>query len=357
MIDATKKLMVVTSTEETTDKRSAMVQQRSEFVTVGDILGATGWKAYKAFITQTGTDAPIVEVLNENDVDYLGEIGWMFDTDHIVGYLQEDGAEWTPFVVAKPVLLDDTWVVPAIAEPATVTIAGSDFAKTYVEILMKEVGAAPVLIGASVNACGTAVILVFDKAMRYEGVYEAWIDNSDITVSGGSGAGVPDNAILDGNTITLLFDDIYAEYEDTIEVTIAENKIMSFDYGRYAGVTNHAVTNVITAAPPTIVSAVVPTTGDRITVTFSKAMTPPDCAEGIMFSVGGAMTVGRIDRGPSSTILILTDLQSPIYENDVVTLERTATEITACGIRSADGGCLGLVTAQPVTNNSTVPNK
>lgn len=356
MTDTTKKLMVVASSFDTTDKRSARFQQNSEYITVGDILSAVGWKYYKAFITQTGTDNPVIQVLNENEPDYLGEIGWTFNTDHIEGSLQDE--VWSPFVVAMPVLLDGTWVVPVVNGNTSITIAGEDFAKTYIEIKMKVAGAAPVLIGASVNGCGTAITLVFDKNISAQGIYDAWVTNSDITASGGSGGGVASNVLIDGSNVTLLFDDRYALKDDTITVTIADAIIMSSDYGVYGGVSGNEVTNIITAANPTFVSAVVPADGLSIICTFSKAMTPPECADGFTFTLGAApFIVGRVDKGTTSAILVLTNLESVVYDNDVVTVERDATAICACGVFSADGGCLGAITAGAVTNNSEVPNK
>lgn len=354
MIDATTKLMVVSSDIPTTDKRSARFQNETEFVTVGELLGVVGWKNYKAFITQTGTGVPVVEVLNANEADYLGDITWAFDTDHIDGTLQS--GSFSAFTVPKPVLLDTAWVVPTISGNTGVIIAGSDFAKTYLEIAMKEAGVAPLLLSAACNGCGTAITLSFDKAMSAQGLYAAFVTGSDIAFSGGAGGGSPSAVTVSGNNIICTFDGRYVLTGDTITVTIAANKVISTDYGRYAGVTGGAVTNVITAANPTLASAVVPADGKSIICTFSKAMTPPECATGITYTIGATpKTVGRVDRGSLSTILVLTDLETIIKTGDTVTVERAAADIVACGVLSTDGGCLNTITAGAVTNNSEVP--
>ncbi len=102
-------------------------------------------------------------------------------------------------------------------------------------------------------------------------------------------------------------------------------------------------------SPPTVTAAATNTTGNTVTVIFSKTMaTPPAAPAGFTVSAGGSVTAVALNSDHTKYDLTLA---SSVAYGQTVTLSYAA----GSGVQSSDGGVLVAFSGQTVTNNVPQP--
>jgi hypothetical protein len=200
----------------------------------------SNWKTYKALLTQTGTDAPVARVLNQDEDDYLGDLNFL------AGEIIDDTAEFYIIENFENSLtgfnLTTTYglILSIGISMADGQILGSmpKNSVAYLEIKVRQRGIAPVLLSAETNELGNKVILTFDKKMNSY-LFDS-IENvlllSDKSVT---------EVVVDDKTIELTLD---TSYTDTDVISFdydASIALESFDYGLVEEIVDFSVTNKV----------------------------------------------------------------------------------------------------------------
>jgi hypothetical protein len=200
----------------------------------------SNWKTYKALLTQTGTDAPVARVLNQDEDDYLGDLNFL------AGEIIDDTAEFyiienfenslTGFnltttyglILSIGISMSDGQILGSMPKNSV----------AYLEIKVRQRGIAPVLLSAETNELGNKVILTFDKKMNSY-LFDS-IENvlllSDKSVT---------EVVVDDKTIELTLD---TSYTDTDVISFdydASIALESFDYGLVEEIVDFSVTNKV----------------------------------------------------------------------------------------------------------------
>jgi len=168
---------------------------------------------YKALLSQSGEDAPVARVLNQDEDDYLGDIIWeRVDVGIYKGTNNNIKASLCLNSILSYYLPND------IIEGYDLKVQQDGHCELYVfqyglqdgsiqdlpiEIKVRQRGTSPVLLSAETNTTGDKVILTFDKKMNsYLSIDEdenVFIFSNDTTRDG---QGIAKNAItVNGNII------------------------------------------------------------------------------------------------------------------------------------------------------------
>ena len=161
-MDKGTKFIGFPSTADMTERKSAQINTGQEVVTIEQIRG--DWKVYKALLTQSGSNNVVARVLNEDEVDYLGEIVWTGGASPIGTLAGVFPDTLTAFIVGSPTI----GIVRTSND--VVTLSAGTFTEMYLEIRVRERGTAPVLLDAHTDEGGSMVILTFDKEMSDYGL-------------------------------------------------------------------------------------------------------------------------------------------------------------------------------------------
>jgi hypothetical protein len=145
-------------------KKSSFLDGLQEYFSADQIGGGSKWKTYKALLSQSGFDAPVARVLNEDEPDYLGDINWSLGTDYLAGKIIGNLTgvfldTLTGFLVSSPAYN------MAREDDDTISIAMPDGNITdyYFEIKVRQRGDPLILLSAETDTTGMLVLLNFDK--------------------------------------------------------------------------------------------------------------------------------------------------------------------------------------------------
>lgn len=220
---------------------SEFISATSDFFADAPALtGAPKWLTYKALLTQSGEDAPVARVLNQDEPDYLGDINYLINGDNIES-LEFFNKDLTIILSGYGNANNyDNNKQSFIDESGHINILNSSFAdlKNYpIEIKVRQRGTAPVLLSAETNEAGDKIILTFDKK----------INNYGILYTDFANANSVENAVLTSDKVIEL--SITTPFVNTDEITLdyTGTSIESFDYGLFATFENFPVVNNVVA--------------------------------------------------------------------------------------------------------------
>lgn len=207
---------------------------------------------------------------------------------------------------------------------------------------------APVLSTVAIPSNGLSVVLTYNETLNTSSVPAAGafsLAGTSATVSSVSvfGSAVTLNlstAVLQGATVTLNYTPGGAPIEDA-----AGNDAASLS--ARAVTNNSTVTADVTA--PTLSSAVIPTGGTSLVLTYSEALSTGSVPAAGAFSLAGtAITVSSVGIAGSAVTLTLS---GGVLQGATVTVSYTP---GGAPIRDVAGNNAASLTGQAVTNNSTV---
>jgi hypothetical protein len=230
-----------------TEKKSSLSNSKQEVVTIEDIVGHGGkWLTYKALLTQSGDSAPVARVLNEDEVDYLGEIAW---SSELTGTLSGAFLDTlTAIIVGSPT------IALTRTSANVVTLSAGTFTNMYVEIKVRQRGTAPVLLGAEIPYSGDRVILSFDKEMSDYDLANLLGDTDMIGYASSYGGGDPTAVVKGTDPKTLIIE--YGEqvfYKGDLvafDYDGGSYPIESLDRGLLVAIEDYPVTNNASAYTP-----------------------------------------------------------------------------------------------------------
>jgi hypothetical protein len=215
-----------------TNVTAAMVEQWDNGTTIK-------WKTYKALLSQSGEDAPVARVLNQDEADYLGDINWIRNGAGVYTAINDNlllSMTLANIISTCDDVISTGELKNVLVEygsgSLTLCSSGSDgladglFANTPIEIKVRQRGASPVLLSAETNNTGDKIILTFDKKMSNYGLLNS-IESGDFDFDVQSA----DNYTLVDNIITLNVPTPF-QASDTINFRFyGNNNVESFDYG------------------------------------------------------------------------------------------------------------------------------
>ncbi|MEI6555518.1 MAG: hypothetical protein WCL70_08015 [Paludibacter sp.] len=215
----------------------------------------SNWKSYKALVSQDGINVPVIRVLNQDEIDYIGDIESSIElnednTKSII--LTSDGLFKQGLTLIRVALLDGSYLngggntplqqVFRVDDNIIKFIFGNDGCVDYpIEIKVRQRGTAPVLLSAETNEAGDKVILNFDKRMSAYNLI-----NTIASVNSAY------NGEIDGSCIFDSFDDKTIKICPSINISKESSvslffdgsvNIESFDYGLLSAFENFPVTN------------------------------------------------------------------------------------------------------------------
>ena len=351
---------------------------------------SSNWLTYKALLTQTGEDAPVARVLNQDEPDYLGDIDFIrifpghykfpvennlsiitipnaINTDGFSGFIEIDNNIEFGFCHVITYSYYDASEVDNLLK------------KTPIEIKVRQRGSAPVLLSAETNTTGDKVILTFDKKMNI-------VPANDSNNGGGQyngfaivgsylggllGSGNQKDNVIESMCDPILNGEIITIYYNPASLGYPGNSVESLDFGLLQPFENFPVTNNV-PAPPQLIDAYTNTTGDKVTLVFDKDVQVILPNNGVWYNGMGSgclvddwlyFTGCLYPKLPPSTYPPIVDGNKITYDVEHDTPLDNATQlfinyVTHIGgdlITSLDGGILQPFTDFPVVNNVVAP--
>lgn len=236
-MDKGTKFIGFPSTSDTEARKSKQLNAGQGVVTIEEILGP--WKVYKALLTQSSSANVVARVLNEDEVDYLGEIVWSGGAAPVGTLAGAFTQTLTAFISGLSTKVLSWTSANAIA------ISAGTFTNMYVEIRVRERGDAPILLGAHTTADGTMVILTFDKEMSDYGLSNLL---SQYPIDGGAADDNPTAVIkgTDPKTLQIEFgEQIFFYGEDLTFSYDPANPVESTDRGLLGEIVDFPVENYV----------------------------------------------------------------------------------------------------------------
>lgn len=218
------------------------------------------WLKYEALLSQSGEDAPVARVLNQDERDYLGDIVYTVpDMPHLykltLPFVLENtiveigdilnSSNWVPVRAIYNILADkyshelNIHIINGMNEFADLIVC--DVPISFRKRLR---GAPPKLLSAETNTAGNKVILTFNKKMSgYKILQISYALSNNLNDFDYSLTEYKDTQItfiFDGNFTLGSTDNLMINYDAT-------NTIESFDYGLLQMFENFPVTNNVSA--------------------------------------------------------------------------------------------------------------
>jgi hypothetical protein len=225
------------STSDTEARKSKQLNSGQIVATIEEILGP--WKVYKALLTQSSSTDVVARVLNEDEVDYLGEIVWSGGATPVDTLAGAFTPTLTAFICGLSAKVLSWTSANAIA------ISAGTFTDMYVEVRVRERGDAPILLDARTDADGDTIILTFDKNMSD---YNLSTLVGDPYLIEGSGTLEPTSAVLgtDPKTILINFSAQVLYYGDDVTFSYdPANPIESTDRGLLGVIDDFPIINTV----------------------------------------------------------------------------------------------------------------
>lgn len=217
------------------------------------------WLKYEALLTQSGTDAPVARILNQDEKDFSGVVVWEY-VDNGVFTTKKLYNENLTTINHKNVILNNSNNILLSYVDDNVQLDGSQkiylfsiseganadsvLFNTFIEIKQRLRGAPPKLLSAETNTTGDKVILTFDKKMSGYAIQNA-LTNGDFSFATSISGANPFLVEIINNTVTFTTSDTLVP-EDTITATYNGITAESLDYGLLQPFENFPVTNNVT---------------------------------------------------------------------------------------------------------------
>lgn len=315
------------------------------------------WLKYEALLSQTGTDAPIARVLNQDERDYLGNFDWTYiDTgvydafnptyNHLLSILSsiKTGINITDLSISGYTINNLELCISEYGSPSD----GALF-NTPIAIKQRVRGNPPKLVTAETNIVGDKVIITYNKKLNPSLDLSSFMN--DILTSGIFIEGLPEGQSFIGIQSYLII-------ENSVELTLVSNIpytlnnmrmsrnnfiIEALDFGINNDGWDIVVTNKI-PAPPELLYAYTNEAGTEVILEFSKEMDITNIITylGIDFQIQDDMTGGLVidsDTVTKEGNNIIFDLHSPTVRGAVISSFYNH-PYGAVNITSMDGGIL-----------------
>lgn len=213
------------------------------------------WKTYKALMSQSGEDAPVARVLNQDEDDYLGDIVWSrSDPGQYMGNFNNSNNLLILILSANRLGMDegacvigtenDTVIISTMTSLPDASFQDGLIIDLPIEIKVRQRGTAPILLSAETNTTGDKVILTFDKKMSGYGLLRAFTDGDPIVINELGNNQTVSNVIVNNNTVEVIFvDNLLANAEYSVQFVPGGPPVESFDYGLLEEIVNFQVTN------------------------------------------------------------------------------------------------------------------
>ena len=217
---------------------SEFISATSDFFADAPALtGAPKWLTYKALLTQSGEDAPVARVLNQDEPDYLGDIEWQVDEITEFVTIKSVFNEFNPLMTIPSINNSSDRIVSFIVSGKVYFAGLNQYELNYVEIKVRKRGTAPVILSAETNEAGNKVILTFDKKMNNYGILYTDFINTNLV----------ENAELTSDKVIEL--SLTTPFVNTDEITLdySGTSIESFDYGLLEQFEGYPIVNNVVA--------------------------------------------------------------------------------------------------------------
>lgn len=227
-----------------------------------DVVEVPKWLTYKALLTQSGEDAPVARVLNQDEADYIPDI--TFIVDGIGSFFTDYFAGIGNLVTVMTGNSDSGIIQSFINSDGFIYIKSFDsefvpsnnvIKNTPIEIKVRQRGAPPKLLSAETNTAGDKVILTFDKKMNM-------LPANDINNGGGQyngfaiagsylggllGSGNQKDNVIESMCDPILNGEIITIYYNPASLGDPGNSVESLDFGLLQPFENFPVVNNVVA--------------------------------------------------------------------------------------------------------------
>jgi uncharacterized repeat protein (TIGR02059 family) len=253
------------------------------------------------------------------------------------------------FHLSQNILKDNTVTISY----ANGNVVSADYEKKLVPFSDKNVdnlltGASPLIIEASTNANGDALLLKFNKAMQLPVDVSALKLN--VEYNGQKTVSALQGSFFNSDTSILSFslgETIYRDYN--LSLTYSGNTIATTENGLLKAISNFPVTNNSNGLPVHISSGKIGTDGTTLSLDFSKQIALTNTqSEDITLSVNGTNIAFSGYTVSNNTIQFT--LSKSVHNGDVATISYSKQSIMA-----ADKGLLEAFNNFSITNQVAVP--
>lgn len=253
------------------------------------------------------------------------------------------------FHLSQNILKDNTVTISY----ANGNVVSADYEKKLIDFSDKNVdnlltGASPLIVEASVNVNGDALLVKFNKAMQLPADVSALKLN--VEYNGQKTVSALQGSFFNSDTSILSFslgETIYRDYK--LSLTYSGNNIASEENGLLKAVSSFPVTNTSNGLPVHISSGKIGTDGTTLSLDFSKQMELANAQSGdITLSVNGINIAFSSYSVANKTIHFT--LSKSVHYDDVATISYAKQAIMA-----ADKGLLEVFNNFSITNQLIAP--